>query len=234
MALYTLSDTHLSLSCDKPMDIFGSRWKNHTEKLKILWNSTVSEEDTVVIGGDISWGLTMEEALPDLLFIDSLKGNKILLRGNHDFWWTTISKISRAFEENGIGSITLLQNNAIKLGNLVICGSRGWYNDPQNATAVTNCDHKKIVARECQRLRLSLTEADRLGGEKIVFMHFPPVFADYVCRELINVLHESGIKRVYYGHIHGSYNIPPSSVFEGIEFTIVSADYLDFRPLRIE
>lgn len=233
MALYTLADTHLSLGTDKPMDIFGSRWKNHTEKLRHLWNSTVTGDDTVVIGGDISWAINLGEAREDLKFIDALNGRKILLRGNHDYWWSTQKKIKENFESCGISSVELLQNNAIARDGFVICGSRGWYNDPQNAP-VSNFDQKKIVAREAARLRLSLGAAQGIEGERIVFMHFPPVFPGYICRELVGVLHEFGIRRCFYGHIHGNYDLPPVNIFEGISFTLVSADYLDFRPLRIE
>ena len=233
MSLYTLADTHLSLSVNKPMDIFGARWKNHTEKISVLWNKTVTDADTVVIGGDISWGMTAGEAAEDLKFIDALNGKKILMRGNHDYWWSTLSKVNSLFGKENITTVSLLQNNAIPCEGFVICGTRGWYSDPQSNPR-NNCDHEKIVARETARLKLSLECASKLEGEKIAFMHFPPVFTDYVCRPLVDLLHEYGIKRCYYGHIHGSYALPPRTVFEGISFYIVSADYLDFRPKLIE
>ena len=235
MALYAFADTHLSLSADKPMDIFGSRWKGHTEKIRGLWNNMISPEDTVVIAGDISWGLTLNDASQDLRFLASLPGKKILLKGNHDFWWTSLKKNEDFFRAEGIDSISLIQNNSINAGDFTVCGTRGWYNDPQS-NPHDNCDNKKIIAREVLRLRMSLEHAVKNGdGRQIVlFMHFPPVFGTFVCRELVDMLHEFGITRCYFGHIHGSYRIPPVNVFEGIEFHIISADYLDFRPKLIE
>jgi len=232
MALYTMADTHLSASVGKPMDIFGSRWKDHTEKIANRWNAIVGEKDTVVIGGDISWALTLEEAAGDLHFIDSLHGKKILVRGNHDYWWSTLKKINELFVAEGISTIELLQNNAIASEGFVICGSRGWYNDPQN-NPKPNCDHRKIVTREVMRLRMSLEDAEKYEGEKVVFTHFPPVFADYVCEEIVDLLRLYGIKDCYYGHIHGNYGIPAYTEYRGIRFHISSADYLDFRPLRV-
>lgn len=235
MALFAFADTHLSLSTDKPMDVFGSRWKGHTEKISGLWHNMVTEEDTVVIAGDISWGLSIPEAAEDLRFIASLPGQKILIRGNHDFWWTSLKKIEDFFKENGIDSIKLLQNNSINVEDFTVCGTRGWYNDP-HANPHDNCDHKKIVAREALRLRMSLDHAVKNGGGRplAVFMHFPPVYMNFVCRELVDILHEYQVTRCYFGHIHGTYKIPPVTVFEGIEFHIISADYLDFRPKLIK
>ena len=232
MALYILSDLHLSEKAPKPMDIFGSRWKNHTEKLVALWRNIVCEEDTVIIGGDISWGITMDEAGDDLRLISSLPGNKIFLKGNHDYWWNTVSKINAFFKENNIENINILQNNAIKTEGYVVCGTRGWYNDPTSSPR--DADFSKIVNREAIRLRLSLEEAVKEDGEIICVFHFPPVFGGYVCRELVDILHEYSITRCFFGHIHGVYKIPRTVTYEGIDFTITSADYLDFRPLKIE
>lgn len=232
MALFTLADTHLSLTTEKPMDVFGHRWRDHTQKLKAEWNRLVSPSDTVVVGGDLSWGISLEEAREDLRFLDALNGQKILLRGNHDYWWSTLKKITDFFEENGITTLKLLQNNAFVYQDLAICGCRGWYSDSANAPEES--DYKKIVAREAARLKMSLEAVKDAALEKIVFMHFPPCFENYVCRPLIDLMHEYGVKRCYYGHIHGVYAIAPVRRFEEIDFHIVSADYLNFAPLLVE
>ena len=264
MSVFVLSDTHLSESVSKPMDIFGYRWKNWTQKLVENWNDAVSEDDTVIIPGDISWGMSMEEAREDLLLLDRLPGKKIIGKGNHDYWWGTVSKIEDFFEENGITSIKVLFNNAYLVEDTVIAGCRGWYNDGKNAP--DNSDYKKIVARETGRLKMSLNaaqkllekskvqeNADELGEavssgnavgqdeaemlcesvRTLVFFHFPPVLGDFLCREITDVLKEYNVKECFFGHIHGRYDLPPEFEFEGIRFTFVSADYLDFKPLKI-
>lgn len=232
MSLYILSDTHLSLSQNKPMDIFGSIWKNHAERIHDEWLATVKDNDTVIIGGDISWGISLEQSADDLRFIGTLPGKKIFLRGNHDYWWNTLAKNEAFFAENGIEGIRFLQNNSICTDGFIICGTRGWYNDSD--AAPSDSDYKKIVAREVLRLKMSLDSSQGLDGERIVVFHFPPVFGNYVCRELVDTLHEYGITRIFYGHIHGRYRIPATTEFEGIEMTLTSADYLAFRPLKIE
>lgn len=229
--LYILSDTHLSLSTHKPMDIFGSRWKDHDRKIEEKWRQTVCDGDTVIVGGDISWGISLEQAGDDLRLIGSLPGRKIFLRGNHDYWWNTLSKNEAFLAANGISGISFLQNNAICDQGFVICGTRGWYNDSE--ASPRDCDYDKIVAREVLRLKMSLDAGQSLPGEKIVIFHFPAVFGSYVCRELVDVLHEYGVTRVFFGHIHGKYKIPATTLFEGIEMTLCSADFLDFVPLAI-
>jgi len=235
MSLFVLSDTHLSLYNDKPMDVFGNRWKDYTQKIDKGWKAVVTEHDTVVIAGDVSWGISTEEAKSDLLYINSLPGKKIISKGNHDYWWTTAAKLNAFFEDNGISSIKILHNNAYIAGDKVLCGSRGWFYDEKNAPKET--DHAKIIAREAGRLELSLKEGVKLNEdglkEIIVFLHFPPVYKDYVCKEIIDVLHKYNVKKVYYGHIHGVYSIPQTFTYDDIEFTVTSADYLNFVPLLI-
>lgn len=230
--LYILSDTHLSLSTHKPMDIFGARWKDHDRKIEAAWRERITGDDTVIIGGDISWGISLDQAGDDLRLIGSLPGRKILLRGNHDYWWSTLAKNEAFLAENGISGITFLQNNAIADQGFVICGTRGWYNDSE--ACPQDCDYDKIVAREVLRLKMSLDAGQKLAGERIVIFHFPPVFGGYVCRELVDVLHEYGITRVFYGHIHGKYRIPGVTGFEGIVMTLCSADFLNFIPLAVQ
>ena len=231
MALFALADTHLSLASGKPMDVFGQRWHDHTERIAYFWNKTVGRDDAVVIPGDVSWGMTLGEAEADLAFLDALPGRKILGKGNHDYWWSTASKINKFFSAKGFSTLSLLYNNAYAADGFAVCGSRGWYSD---AASPPGTDRKKIVLREAGRLRRSL-EAGKALGEKelLAFLHFPPVFGDFVCGELIAVLKEYGVKRCFYGHMHGQYNIPRSFTYDGVEFIIVASDHLQFDPLPI-
>lgn len=237
MAVYVLSDLHLSTNTDtnKSMEVFGSRWQNYMTRIKTNWNRLVDPSDTVVVNGDVSWAMTLDEAKSDFEFLDSLNGTKIISKGNHDFWWSTLSKTNAFFEENKFDSIKMLHNNAYVVDGLVICGSRGWYNDDKISTMPKTADYQKIVSREAIRLKMSLEEGCRLDSEheKLVFLHFPPVWGEFICREIISVLHEFGIKRCYFGHIHGLYDIPSSFMFEDIKFIMTSADYLNFTPLFI-
>ncbi|MBR6513980.1 MAG: metallophosphoesterase [Clostridia bacterium] len=233
MALFTLADTHLSITTHKPMDIFGSRWKDHTNRIKEEWEAVVTPDDTVVIPGDISWGMNFEEAKEDFLFLDALPGHKLISKGNHDYWWATKTKQDAFFNEIGITTISQLYNNAYKIGDRMVCGSRGWYNDDHNAPK--DSDYDKIVNREVGRMELSIKAANDIDPnlEKLMFLHFPPVFGDYVCQEIVDCLKRHNIRRCYYGHIHGKYSCPPVHSYEGIDFYIISADYLEFKPMLI-
>lgn len=235
MSIYSIADLHLSTSVAKPMDIFGYRWQGYTEKIKKRWCALVGEDDTVVVPGDISWAMSLGDALSDFRFIDDLPGKKILGKGNHDFWWTTVTKMRSYLSENGIGSIDFLYNNAFLVEDYVICGSRGWYVEERLQNTSDEVDYKKIVLREAARLEISLTEAARLSENGrfpiLCYFHFPPVFNSFVCREIVDVLHAFGVKRSYFGHIHGNYTIPRTIDFEGISFTMIAADYLNFVPM---
>jgi len=232
MPLFAIADTHLSHFKHKPMDIFGSRWKNHTEQIREKWIASVGSDDTVVIAGDVSWAMTLEEAKEDFLFLESLPGKKIISKGNHDYWWQTAKKITDFFEQNDIKSIELLHNNAYIVEDYVVCGTRGWYSE--GASPKGN-DYAKLVNREVSRLEMSLREGQAIakGRELLVFLHFPAVFGGFVFRELVDVMHKFGVRRCYYGHIHGVYRVPPVSMFEGIEMRIISSDYLEFKPLMV-
>ena len=239
MSLFVISDTHLSFSTDKPMDVFGSRWQYYELKLESAWRDLVTDNDTVVIGGDISWAMTFDQALSDLRFLNGLPGKKLLCRGNHDYWWSTMSKLRRFFiEEQRLESIDFLYNNSFETDDFIVCGSRGWFNDP--GLAPVGADYKKIVAREAVRIGMSIEEGEQraelseISKEIIVFLHFPPIYRGYRCDEIVNVLRQHGIRRCYYGHIHNVYDMPQSFFSDGIEFTITSADYLDFYPMKIE
>ncbi len=232
LSLFVLSDTHLSFSLNKPMDVFGRRWDHYTEKLAVAWTACVGTEDTVVIPGDISWAMTLYEAEQDLRYLDALPGRKLIGRGNHDYWWTTVRKMKTFLEQKGMQTIDFLYNNAFRIGDITVCGSRGWWNDPKTSPAGT--DYEKIINRETLRLGLSLDAAAALGGTPVVFLHFPPVFREIVCREIVDMLHRYGVTLCYYGHLHMTYDMPPSFEFEGIRFVITSSDYLNFTPLAVE
>ena len=236
MSIYAIADLHLSTlsTTDKSMEIFGQRWADYMQRLETNWRRLVSEEDTVIIPGDISWALSLAEAESDLKFIDALPGKKILGKGNHDFWWCTMKKHSEFFEKHGIGSISFLFNNAYEAENIIIAGTRGWYHDEDATNAPDNADFQKLTAREELRLRASLKEAVNLRAdgskEIVIFTHFPPFWNGKASDNIIAVLKEYEIKRLYYGHIHGNYTVPPSFEYEGIEMNIISADYLGFTP----
>lgn len=241
MAVYVLSDLHLSTNTktNKSMEVFGSRWRGYMERIEANWRRLVEPSDTVIIPGDISWAMTLEEATEDFAYLEALPGNKIISKGNHDYWWATQAKVSAFFEKNGFHTIRMLHNNAYAVEDFLICGSRGWYNDENGNNVPAGTDYRKIVAREAIRVRLSLTEAQKMDEadgvvrEKLVFLHFPPVFREFRCEEILAVLREFGVTRCFYGHIHGVYDVPGSFVDDGIKFTMVSADYLGFTPLHV-
>ncbi len=231
MALFAISDLHFGTGINKTMDIFGTRWLNHVEKIIENWNNTVSENDTVIIPGDISWGNNLREAKSDLDLIDSLSGKKIMMVGNHDYWWQSLNKVNTAYP-----NISFLQNNYYLYNDTAICGTRGWI--CPNSVKFTK-DDKKVYNREQLRLKLSLDAAVRDGhGEKIIVaFHYPPVNENHDRSGFIDILEQySGIKKVIYGHIHGIYN--ESELFggiqNGIDYKLVSSDYLNFKPLKLE
>ena len=237
MSVYVIADLHLSSDGNKSMEVFGSRWNQYMEKLQQNWRAIVTEEDTVIVPGDISWSLKLEDSLEDLRFLDSLPGKKLIGKGNHDFWWSTVTKMNHFLEENGLTSIQFLYNNAFLLGDLIVCGTRGWFVEENQQHTVGTVDYNRIVGREIIRLRLSLEEASKLqkdtDREIAVFLHFPPVWNEFVCREIVDVLHEYNIKTCYFGHIHGAYYAPRTTEFEGIRLVLCAADHLNFIPLQI-
>lgn len=227
MSLFVISDTHLSFSVDKPMDIFGG-WSDYVSRLEKNWRAIVNEDDTVVIPGDISWAMSLEETKEDFAFLHSLPGKKIILKGNHDYWWTTKKKMDNFLDENGFDSIFILHNNAYICGDFALCGSRGWFFDAGAAD-------KKVLLREAARLERSIEAAEVSGLEPIAFLHYPPVVGTQRCDEIFEVLIKHGIKRCYYGHLHGEANRSITKVtIEGTTFELVSADFLQFCPQIIE
>ena len=228
MALYAIADTHLSLSVDKPMDIFRG-WTDHMQRLESHWRQLVKDEDTVVIAGDISWGMSMEQALADFQFLQSLPGRKLIFKGNHDYWWCTRRKMDVFFEQHGLDTLRIVHNDAVEVdGVAAVCGTRGWFYDDGEP------DNAKILAREAGRLSASILAAKKTGLTPVVFLHYPPLFDGRVCNELIDVLKEQQIDRCYYGHVHGAgIRQAFQGDFEGINFRLISGDSLEFCPLHI-
>ena len=238
MSLFVIADLHLSSDGSKSMEIFGPRWTDYMNKLRRNWTAVVNPEDTVIVPGDISWGLKLEDAIDDLKFLDSLPGQKLIGKGNHDFWWSTAAKMNAMMEAQQIKSIKMLYNNAYVCEDAIVCGTRGWFVEENQQHTVGTADYNRIVNREVIRLRLSLDEAVKLRNENpmlpiLVFLHFPPIWNGFVCREIVDVLHEYGIKSCYFGHIHGAYHMPRTANFEGIDFVLTAADALQFSPMPI-
>ncbi|MBQ4239783.1 MAG: metallophosphoesterase [Oscillospiraceae bacterium] len=228
MALFVISDPHLSFGVDKPMNIFEG-WGNYEKRLAENWTGSVGPSDSVVIPGDISWGLDINETLPDLRFIDELPGTKYILKGNHDLWWPTMKKLTAFLEENGISSIIPVFRNAYEAEGVAVCGTRSWFYDSSEPK-------EKVFSREMMRLEASLQEAQKLGTREIIaFLHYPPVFHGMVVQEAVDLLKKYGVRRCYYGHVHGkNINYAFNGVYEDIRFRLVSADALSFRPLMID
>ena len=235
MALYAMSDLHLSLGVEKPMDVFGNSWHNYMDRIKFQWNKTVGKDDSVIVGGDISWGMYLDEAKEDFKFLNSLPGKKILLRGNHDYWWISLSKLRKFLSDNSFDTIEFLQNDAIISEDKVICGTRGWIL-PQS-DGFTGKD-KKIYERELIRLSLSLEKGKKIsdGREIIAVFHFPPVRPDgSVDPSIGEVLRKNSVRHCLYGHLHG--HVAKSAFVgeaDGIDFRLVSADFLDFTPYNLD
>ena len=228
MKLFTIADLHLSLRADKPMDVFPG-WADYVERLEANWRKLVSQEDIVVVPGDISWEMDLANCKEDFAFLDRLPGQKLLMKGNHDYWWSTKKKMDAFLADNGFSSLHILFNNAYRFGDVTLVGTRGWFYDAENDP------EKKVLLREAGRLRLSIQAGKALGGELICFLHYPPVSLNLTCDEILDVLKEAGIKRCYYGHLHGASTAQAcNDVFDGIRFQLVSADYLHCCPFFIE
>ena len=227
MAIYAIGDLHLSVAAKKPMDIF-SGWENHAEKIVENWEKRIRPEDVVVLAGDTSWGMTLAQALPDFRLIDKLPGKKILLKGNHDYWWASAAKMKETFEQNGLHSLYILHNNSFTVEGIHICGSRGWMFE-------SGAPHdEKLIRREAMRMDASIRSAGDATGEKILFLHYPPLYAGQRLDAFLDVMKQYGIKRCYYGHIHGAgHRHAIQGEVDGIVFMMISADYVGFAPVLV-
>lgn len=231
MAIYTIGDLHLSFHEDKPMSIFGENWEGHEEKIRKDWNQKVKENDLVVLPGDFSWSTYLKNTYEDFSYLNALPGKKLLLKGNHDYWWTTVTSMRKFLEENNFHDIDFLFNSAYEFENCIIAGTRGWGQNEEG-------EDKKLLRREVGRLELSLEKANQLKTNKekemIVFLHYPPItpnnLANNEISDFIKVMKKYDVKRCYYGHLHGSsIKEAVEGQYYGIEFKLVSADRLDFK-----
>ena len=228
MSLFVIADLHLPLGNNKPMDIF-SGWDNYVERLEKNWKSAVAESDTVVIPGDISWAMKLEESDKDFAFLHSLPGTKVIMKGNHDYWWTTMNKMESFLLDRGYDSVKIVHNNCFKYYDHAICGSRGWINEKGEQA------DKKVLLREAQRLSVSIECALKQGLKPIVFLHYPPVYKGDRNEEMLAVLKKYDIKQCFYGHIHGSgAKFAVNGEYDGIVYRLIASDYLQFAPLCID
>lgn len=227
MALYAIGDLHLCLGAPKPMDIFGGAWIGYMDKLP-KGISIIGQEDTTVLLGDLSWALDLDHAAEDFAWIDRIPGRKIILKGNHDYWWSTASKFYKFCEVNGFQNQWILNNNHYEYDGWAICGTRGWFFEEERSGQ----HDEKVFKRELLRLEASLKAAGDLP--KMVFLHYPPRYKGYTCEPILELLHTYGVKKCFYGHLHGpSHGLAMEGLWDGIEYRLVSADKLDFKPFRV-
>lgn len=227
MALYAIGDLHLCLGADKPMDIFGGAWIGYMDKLK-EGLSVIGPGDTTVLLGDLSWALDLENAKADFSFINAIPGRKIILKGNHDYWWSTAAKFYKFCTENGFSDQYILNNNHYEYGDFAVCGTRGWFFEEDRSGQ----HDEKVFKRELCRLEASLKSA----GEKpkIVFLHYPPRYKGYECSQILELLKRYDVRRCFYGHLHGaSHGLAMEGVWDGVDFKLVSADRLGFTPWQV-
>ena len=226
MALFVLGDTHLSLGGAKPMDVFPG-WNGYVEKLEANWRKLVKPEDTVVLAGDISWSMRLADTRKDFAFLNGLPGQKLIMKGNHDYWWSTANKMNEFFRAEGFDTLRLLHNNSYTVEGYALCGTRGWLFDADEP------HDEKVMNREIGRLRLSLDAAEP-GREKLVFLHYPPVYTGADAPEIVAVLKEYGVRRCFYAHLHGkAIRFAVQGEVDGIRYKLVSADGLHFCPYKI-
>ena len=223
-----MGDTHLSLGVpDKSMEIF-SGWNQYQSRIEQNWNKLIQSEDTIVLAGDISWGMSLEEAKPDFAFLNALPGQKIILKGNHDYWWNSMKKMTDFFQANGFDTLHILHNNCYAYENFGICGTRGWVNMPGESADA------KVLTREQQRLKVSLSEARKQHLTPIAFLHYPPLFGSSRNELMLEVLHEFQVQDCYYGHLHGKiHEKAVQGLKDGIRYHLISGDYLQFVPEKI-
>lgn len=231
MSLYIMGDIHLSLNDEsKSMNIFNG-WNNYVQKIYTNWISSISKEDTVILAGDISWSKNLQDAYKDFEFLNSLPGTKIILRGNHDYWFTSKTKVENFLQKNGFSTIKILYNNHYEIENINIVGTRGWMFLDKNEN---DFDYKKMINRECIRLNLSISNVDK-NKETIAIFHYPPIYNRIIINEFIDILKYHNIKKCFYGHIHDKYcKFSFNGEHEGIFFNLISCDFLNFIPFLIK
>ena len=224
MALYAIGDLHLCLGAPKPMDVFGGAWIGYMDKLKDGL-SVIKPEDTTVIMGDLSWALSLPEATADFAWLNQIPGRKIILKGNHDYWWSTVKKFESFCQEQGFENFHILHNNHFEYEGMAICGTRGWFFEEERSG-----EHdEKVFKRELMRLEASLKSAGELP--KTVFLHYPPRYKGYECKEILDLLKKYEVRNCYYGHLHGaSHGLAQEGIWDGIHFKLLSADKLNFIP----
>ena len=227
MSLFVMADLHLSLSVNKPMDIFGG-WKDYMQKIEENWQKKIKPEDTVVIPGDISWAMGLEQCYKDMEFLNKLNGRKIISKGNHDYWWNTKNKMDNFFKSNGFETLNILHNKDYAYENIGIGGTRGGINDGSAE------EDKKVILREAGRLEASISSAEKAGLEPVVFLHYPPVFAASRNEDILDVIHRHNIKWCFYGHLHGKGHLSAiNGEREGVNYRLISSDFLQFEPMDI-
>ena len=233
MSIYAIGDLHLSFGTDKPMNVFGVNWENYEEKLKMYWNESINEEDTVLIPGDFSWATYLKDTFKDFEFLSRLNGKKILLKGNHDYWWTTLKSMRNFLEENNFLNIDFIFNSSIELEEIIVVGTRGWaLNDTENS--------EKMLNRELSRLELSIKDAKQKNENKkiICMMHYPPINNNIIEKNeksaYIELMKKYGITQCIYGHLHGKSHIDAvEGCIDGVNLKLVSSDYIGFKPVKI-
>ena len=227
MALYAIGDLHLCLGAPKPMDIFCGAWVGYMDKLK-EGMSVIGSEDTTVLLGDLIWALDLQSSQADFAWINEIPGRKIILKGNHDYWWSTAAKFYKFCQESGFSDMFVLNNNHYEYDGWAICGTRGWFFEEERSGQ----QDEKVFKRELIRLEASLNSAGDL--KKMVFLHYPPRYKGYECREILDLLEQYEVRRCFYGHLHGgSHNLAMEGLWDGIEYRLVSADYIKFRPAAV-
>lgn len=229
MSLYAIGDLHLSFGVDKPMDVFGKAWVGYIDKLR-EGLSVIQPEDTTVLVGDLSWGMDLKQSAPDFAFINAIPGRKLIIKGNHDYWWTTATKFNRFCLENGYENMAVLNNNCFFYEDVALCGTRGWFfEEEQQGT-----HDEKVFLRELGRLETSLKAAGE-AKEKICFLHYPPLYRGYRCEPILELLKAYGVSICIYGHLHSdSHKLAITGRQEGITFHLASADYVNFKPILLK
>jgi predicted phosphohydrolase len=230
MNIYAIGDLHLSATADKPMDVFGGNWQGHFEKIKSSWLEVVQSDDVVLICGDISWAMKLEDAVVDLQSLAGLPGKKVFIRGNHDYWWGGISRVRAAAPDD---SFIFLQTDSVKIGECVIVGSRGW--SCPGSPEFTEHD-EKLYLREVERFKLAFADAERKKeeGDKVIAMvHFPPFTSKQEDTEFSRLFEEKGVENVVFGHIHGAAYFPLRTIKNGVTYHLSACDKVAFKLIKI-